>query len=468
MIPINTKIFFPKLSFIAVLVFFSTLLNSCSHKILPASDNAKVTDSIVSKPKDKKVEFVQPKDDYFKSDFFRYEDYIYDQNIKTVLLRLNEWELSAPVIKLKTEEKLKLSFDDFSENTKNYKYTIIHCSANWTPSDLLPTDYIDGFTDDNITSYQYSLNTIQKYIHYDLVFPTENLRITKSGNYIIKVYIEGNPENPVITRRFMVTNPLVTITTTIKRATVLEARDAKQEIDFTINSGAYSVENAFSNLTIVLMQNDRFDNIINTLKPQYVRGNELVYDFEEGNTFTGGSEFRKFDMKSIKYLALHIKKIIFDTAYQVYLLPDAKRQFMVYNSDKDINGKRFIKTEDGTNSDTEAEYAYVHFTLPYDAPTIDGDVYVFGSLTDWSFPKEAKMKYDYNERAYKASLYLKQGYYNYEYVFLKTGEKAADESFIEGSHWETENDYSIYVYYRQPGTLYDQLIGSTKVNSTKK
>ena len=207
----------------------------------------------------------------------------------------------------------------------------------------------------------------------------------------------------------------------------------------------------------------------------FIRNNELIYDYDEDNVFSAGNEYRHFDIKSMRYQSERIRKITFELSKQVdssleknhhvYLLNDEKRSFKRYSSEIDINGKQFIKTDEGTDSETEADYAYVHFSLLYDAPLIDGNLYVFGAISQWNFSRESQLKYNYKRFAYETSMYLKQGYYNYEYVFLKDGETAADNTFIEGSHYETENDYTIYVYHNSFGDNYDQLIAVEKFNS---
>jgi hypothetical protein len=42
-----------------------------------------------------------------------------------------------------------------------------------------------------------------------------------------------------------------------------------------------------------------------------------------------------------------------------------------------------------------------------------------------------------------------------------------DFNETEGDHWETENAYSIFVYYRPPGARHDHLIGFTTVHSNQ-
>src|SRR6218665_2514848 len=198
-------------------------------------------------------------EDYYGSNTLRYEDYIYKKNIRTVLFHNESFELTQPLLSLGTEEKFELSFDDLDADLKNYSYTIIHCNANWEPSDLVSAEYIDGFIDNNINNHQYSYNTIQKYTHYRTTFPNSTLRITKSGNYIVKVYVEGDPDNIVLTRRFMIYQSRVAITSRVLQASIIEERNYKQELDFTINYTGYQINNPYNDLTIVMTQNNRWD-----------------------------------------------------------------------------------------------------------------------------------------------------------------------------------------------------------------
>lgn len=409
------------------------------------------------------------KEDYYENEYFRYDNYVYKSNIKTVLLHKDGWDLSPALIELNTDEQLLLSFDDLDADHKNYQFTFIHCNADWKPSDLLQSEYLTGFYDDNINTYLYSVNTLQSYTHYSVVFPTENMQPIKSGNYLLKVFLENNKDEVILTRKFSIAEKLISIDATVKPATSVNDRFSKQEVDFTIVYGKYKIDNPYENLKIILTQNNRSDNQICNLKPKFIRGNELIYDYEEGNTFAGGSEFRYFDTKSLKTNSDRIAKMEYDTLKNVItLIPDQKRTYKVYNSDRDINGKFLIKNQHGLNSATDADYAWVSFYLYYDEPIAEGNLYVFGALTDWQFQKNAMMKYDKKYKAYFTSLYLKQGYYNYEYIFLKDGNKSGDETFVEGSHFETENDYIIYAYYREIGSNYDRLIGINNFNSFSK
>lgn len=407
-------------------------------------------------------------DDYYGDNTMRYEDYIYKPNIKTVQFHDESFQLTQPIMSLGAEEKFELSFDDLDADLKSYSYTVVHCNANWEPSDLSTAEYIDGFMDNNINDHAYSYNTLQKFTHYKVTFPNNTMRLTKSGNYVLKVYVDGDPNNIAITRRFMIYQSRVGITSRVMQASIIDDRNYKQEMDFTIDHTGYTINNPYNDLNVVITQNNRWDNMRTGFKPQFVKDKELVYDQDELNVFPGGNEFRYFDIRSLRFHSEYVYKVQTDSlGNHVELYKDEKRSFKRYSTYTEMNGRYMVKVQEGTNSDVEADYCFVSFFLPYDEPMIDGNLYLFGALTDWKCNKGSLMHYNPSRFGYECTLYLKQGYYNYEYVFMKDGSTVADETLIEGSHYETENDYTIYVYHRQQGTFYDQLIGVKRLNSLK-
>jgi hypothetical protein len=409
-----------------------------------------------------------PQDDYYSPGGIRYDDYVYKKNIKTVQLQDPNFELSQPLINLHSTETLQLSFDELGTDLQSYSYTFIHCNANWEPSDLMSSEFIDGFAENAINDYRFSTNTIQKYIHYHAIFPTNATRFLKSGNYILKVYKENNPDDLVLTRRFLIYENKLNITAHVSMASIIEDRNYKQEIDFTIDHAGYPITNPYSDLKITLLQNNHWVNSKSGLKPVYVKDEQLVYDYDQENVFAGGNEFRNFDIKSIRYHSEHIASIKNDSlGNHIILLADEKRAFKQYFTQRDINGNFVIKIQEGTNSEVDADYCSVSFFLPYDGILTDGNLYVFGAYNGWKCTPENLMHYNMKRMGYECTLYLKQGYYNYEYVFLKDDQQEIDEMMIEGSHSATENDYCILVYHRFPGTFYDQLISVKRLNSLR-
>ncbi len=407
-----------------------------------------------------------PANDYYRQDFVQYGNFVYENNINSVLFNRKGWEFSDPIIEFNTQETLVLRFDDLDANFKSFAYTIEHCNALWQPSGLAQYEYIEGFYEDRIVDYAFSRNTRVSYIYYTLEFPNSNMRPLLPGNYLLKVFYDGQPDRVVITRRFLIFEQKVAIEATVKQATNLDFRVLKQEIDFTINTSRYQISNPYRDLRVVVMQNGRWDNAIIDLQPKLVQGNNLIYDHEDGNLFWGGNEFRNFDIKSLRYRSLRVEGIAsIPRGWEVKLMNDRNRRFMRYTTQSDINGRFLIKNEDYPDDYLEGDYVWVNFTLPLAEPLRNGSVYVIGQLTDWNATLVNRMDFNYRDGQYELRLLLKQGFYDYMFSFLEDGSSKGDETLFEGSHSITENDYTIFVYHRRPGTLYDSLIGIRHINT---
>ena len=349
-------------------------------------------------------------DEYFSNKTIRYDNYIYKESIKTPLIYRQGFELSYPVVELNTNDTIILSFDDLADNIGNYSYTLIHCNSNWLPTSLSPNDYIDGFIENPVTDYNPSFNTFCNYFHYKICIPNENIRIKLSGNYLLMVYENGDKENLVLTRRFFVVESKTEINAQVKRATQIDLMKSHQEIDFILRN-AFTCNDPFQDIKVIISQNYRWDNVIKDLKPLFIKDNELTYNYEEGNIFPGGSEFRWFDGKSVTYQAERIQSISYQKPYyHFYMAPDEKRTFKIYFQSQDINGKFLVKNSKGIDSDVEADYVYVHFSLPYEAPLIDGNIYVFGAISDWRCTTNNMLKYNYENKTYELSMFVKQGF----------------------------------------------------------
>jgi len=399
---------------------------------------------------------------YYSESQIHYDNHTYKKEIRSVELFKSGFRLSDPVIQLNSSEILHLEFDDLKGNIKEYYYSFIHCNANWEPTELWANEYLEGMLEDRIANYDFSFNTRQAYTHYWTSFPNERIALKLSGNYLLKVYTrnEAGDEDLAFTRRFLVYDPKVSLEASIKRASTIEESETHQEIDFMIHTNGYRIDAPYQDIQVTILQNNRWDNALITLKPYMVKGDLLDYSFDNGsNQFKGGNEFRHFDLKSIRYLTDKVKEISYEEGeYHVILWETERRTFKVYLQDDDINGRYLLKTEDEASVETMGEYVSVHFFLPYAAPVTHGNLYVAGGFNAWQYTPENRMKYNFTRRGYEATLRLKQGYYNYLYVLLPNNASAGDESFIEGSHFETENNYTILVYHHKRGTLYDQLI----------
>lgn len=400
-------------------------------------------------------------DSYYQQGFIRNDNAVYRENIQTVLLYKAGFELSPPVIQLHSGEKLVLAFDDLDADYKQYRYTFLHCDADWKKSDIQPMEYISGYYDDLIEDYTYSYNTTVPYVNYSVSFPNENIRITKSGNYVLRVFLDSDQDqNVILTRRFMVYEPLVTVEGKIANTYDLNLRYTHHQVSFRVLSENYYMSDTYRNLHVVVMQNGRWDNVIKNIQPRNIVGNEYNYSLIEELAFPAGNEFRYLDMKTLKYNTDRMQSLQYTyDGYQVYVMTDLPRNRGNYIYEEDINGRRLIAANDTRDSYSEGDYAWVHFLLPYYPPLAEGNLYVAGGFSDWQYNPENLMIYNKGLRAYEGKVFLKQGYYNYAYVFLPNHSRTGDLTFIEGSYWETGNEYSIFVYYQQQGDFYDRLVG---------
>ncbi len=394
-------------------------------------------------------------------------DRVYDDNIVSVLLYANGNQLKDPVVELNSTNKLTLSFDDLSNRQENYKYTLIHCTSDWKTSDLNPIDYLSGYTEGDITNYKFSFNTLTPYIHYQLNFPQSQVRPILSGNYILKVYLDDDGDtNVLITRRFFVVEPLVSVAAKVPYYPKnLAYFKKKQQIDLTCHTPDIFLAEPQQRFKITIRQNDRWDNAYVDLHPTSVTPNELQYNFVDGIVFNSGNEPRYFDMKDFWYRSEYIRSITqLKSYYKVLLHTDYSREGGQYETYKDNHGKMFIAARSNQNPMIEGDYAEVYFYLKI--PKINtGDVYILGQLTDWQLNRNSRMTYNKQTQQYEGHLLLKQGYYEYWYAVLPAGSKQADITPIEGSFWETQNTYTIYVYYHNRNLEYDRLVGIQKINA---
>jgi len=397
----------------------------------------------------------------------KYTDNVSDSRIKSVLLYKADWNLSYPVLKLNGNEKLVLHFDLIGNETETYYYTFIHCDKDWRKSDIFSNDYLEGFPENQIEEFKPSFNTTVNYIHYKLLFPNDRVNITLSGNYILKIYPENSPDDPVITRRFMITEDIAGIKIETHRPMMTADNNTGQQVDFSVTLAGLNVVDPYRDIYSFILQNGRWNNAKKNLKPDISGFGELKYNsLSEKNIFSGGNEFRYFDIKSIRYKSEYVRIIDYQAPnYNVYLRPSDNREAKPYFYWQDFNGKYYVAVQEGRDAETDADYVNVFFTLPSKYKADGGDMYVSGAFENWAYNENNRMVYNFTEEQYECTILLKQGWYNYEYVFLKEGDIDGVASLFEGSHYETENDYLVIVYYRNPRGRFDRIIGIATANT---
>ena len=394
-----------------------------------------------------------------------FENRIYKKTIHTVRTFRDGWPMSNPVINLNSNEAVILNFDELSTAPGDYYYTVVHCNRNWKQSIMPQTEYLNMFSEFQVTDYLPSVNTTVRYTNYELAFPNDNVPLKHSGNYAVVVF-DRSTQELVLVRRFYVVEPLVEIDAQIRRGTFDNSRGETQEVDVLVTHRNFRIENPNRDTKLVIMQNFRSDNAIDDLKPLFIKNDQLEYDYNEENIFRGENEFRFFETRSIKYPGKGQQSIdLIDNRYHATLIPDQVRATQRYRFIQDINGHYLIEMMNSDKPDVEADYMYVHFTLNLDQQLFGGYVYVFGALSNWECSPENRMKWNEREKRYELSLLLKQGSYSFQYAWMDAQDKQIKMGNLEGSFAETENDYMVFFYHGMPYERYDRLIGYRKFNS---
>lgn len=391
---------------------------------------------------------------------------IFDSEIKTLRIGRDAEKYGSATIQLGSDDVLKISFDQMSHLSKNYGYTLVHCKADWTESEISTNEYIDGFTSAWISDYQRSVNTTTLYTNYSFSLPNNDMKFKISGNYLVKIYETDNSHKTVAQVRIWVYEPKVLLNATVRYNTDIELNGRYQQLDFELNTSALKLQNTDEELKVVVRQNNRSDNEVTGLKPTYINGSTLKYTNNPKLIFEGGNEFHVFDISSVYNAGRGVESVKYiDNKYSAFLLGD-KLKPVTYEHSFDANGKFVINNQEAfSDSNLEADYMDVYFELNAPEPFLDGKVLCQGDFNYNIIGRDAQMIYDFSARKYIYKAKLKQGGYNYQYRFLKTNEQVAKVEKTEGSFWQTGNEYAIFVYYKSPSDRYDRLVAYNVFNN---
>lgn len=386
--------------------------------------------------------------------FLIISSFTYSQNnIRGIQLKPLESTSFSTIVPL--GKTLELSFDDLNADQKEYWYKIEHMTYDWKPSEISSNEYIDGFDKYQINNYENSFNTLQDYTHYTVRIPNNNTKITKSGNYQISILDENS--NLLFSRKCTFYKKNVVVGVSILRSKNTMLKNQQQTVHFTVNYNPNTIRNPSQEIKAVILQNNNWRTALTDIKPQFFRNNQLVYKYYDKTNFWSGNEYLNFDNKQIRNSTVQIAKVDKKNIYHSYLYPQERRNHKSYTYFPDINGQFLIRTVNGNNNSTEADYAKVYFTLNSEKLN-NKEVYIYGAFNNFSLTKENRMTYNTANNTYQASILLKQGFYNYTFV-TKSKNKPVNLHELNGSFNETENEYTVIIYYRPFGEYYDQVIG---------
>ncbi|RTY76910.1 DUF5103 domain-containing protein [Flavobacterium sp. LS1R10] len=383
-------------------------------------------------------------------------------HIKTISFVQNDQTI-IPILKL--GEGFQLQFDDLFGNEANYYYEIIHCDYNWNPTAIPKNEYLEGFDNQRIQEYTNSFNTLQIYSHYKLAIPNQfTLQLKISGNYMIKVLDEN--KDILFSRKFILYEDLVTVPIQVKRARTISTIELKHNLDFAIKSNSIVFQTPLRNVKLLLLQNGQLNSGIKNIIPQYTIGNDLIYKYDTETQFWAGNEFLFFENKDIRAANNNIGRVDFDTPiYGSFLYTNAARANFPYSFTQDVNGAFVVKNISAADSEFEADYAWVYFSLSAPTFRMNKNIYVAGMFNNYALIPEYKMDYNPKKGLYEKAILIKQGFTNFQYLVADDKGVLDPENAIDGNFYQTENEYTIVVYYRENIGRYDRAVGKGMANS---
>jgi len=397
-------------------------------------------------------------------------DHIYKKSIRSITLTRNGNFNDYPVLALNGPDQFELDFDDLDGDIKNYYYSYLLCNADWTQAALTSFDYIRGFQNVRITNYRNSSIAFTRYTHYQAMLPDRNCVPSRSGNYLLKVFLDGDTSKLIFTKRFLVIDNKASIAAQVQQPFnqkwFLTYQKVKVGVTLNPNIDVFNQQD----IKVVIIQNYAWTTALYLNQPNIFRGNYFEYNDEDNTSFPAGKEWRWIDLRSLRLLSDRMQRLDKhkDTT-EVFVKPDGERLKQPYIYYNDLDGTFTIENADNVNPLWQSDYAWVHFSYfpPGNRPYEGKNLYIYGELTNYTPDDSSKMIFNADRGAYERTLFLKQGYYNYSYVTLPDNANPDQVSIenTEGNNWVTENTYMVLVYYRHFGARADELIGYTSLIS---
>lgn len=391
---------------------------------------------------------------------------IFDERIKSLQIRLDGDDFAAPIAILNSDDRIRIDFDQLSDDREYFRYSLTHCNASWVPSQIVESEYLDGFNEGTVDDYRFSRATTVHYVHYSLTIPNEQMTPKLSGNYLLKIYDENDPDRTLLQCRFMISEDTAPARVVASPQTDIDYNDAHQQLSIAIDPSQSQVNDPFNDLIVVVNQNGRLDNEVALRQPLKVQGRNIIFEHQMPLIFDASNEYRRFEFLSETYPGMHVDDIEYHSPYYHYTLAtDRRRDDEPYSYDQTQHGRFFIRQYNSTDSDVDADYGVVHFTLDY-PDTQDALIFIDGDLCQRRFDPNSRMTFDPSTGLYHRAMLLKQGAYNYQYLIVPPDAKRGYTNRIEGDKYQTINQYDVRIYHRRPGERYDRLIGTARCRTS--
>ena len=387
--------------------------------------------------------------------------HIFDNNVRSLKVSLANNMYVPPILMMGSDDRLIVNFDYLDYDVHYLRYSVTHCNADWQPSQLLESEYVSGFNYADIDDYAQSEATYVHYYNYQFVLPNADMEFLVSGNYMLSVYEQDNPDNILFQTRFSVCEGRVSVFPEVTSRTDIEYNNRYQQVSFDVRYKPNQIKDPYSEFICEVIQNSRQDNSVVVRRPMMVGVDYVTYDHNRDLIFPAGNEFRRFETVNAHNMNMGVKSIrYYDPIYHAELIVDEPRNGKHYLYDQTQFGRFTIRNAEAYGENMlQADYMITHFTLNTLGKLNGGNVWLYGEFNEGRPESQTIMKYDAGSGCYTADVLLKQGAYNYQYLWVPDGTSVGQTSRIEGDHYETVNEYLVKVYDRPMGERYDHFVG---------
>ena len=387
--------------------------------------------------------------------------HIFDNNVHSLKVCLASNMYVPPVLMMNSDDRLLVNFDYLDYDVHYLRYSVTHCNADWQPSQLVESEYVSGFNYADIDDYAPSEATYVHYYNYQFTLPNSDMEFLVSGNYLLSVYEQDDPSKILFQTRFSVCEGKVSVFPQVTSRTDIEYNNRFQQVSFDIRYKPNQIKDPYSEFTCIVSQNSRDDNAVVVNRPTMVGVDHVTYEHNRDLIFAAGNEFRRFETVNAHNINMGVQSIrYYEPMYHAVLMVDEPRNELQYLYDKTQYGRFTIRNAEAFGENAlQADYMITHFSLNTLGKLNGGNVWLYGEFLEGYPASQAMMNYDASSDCYTADLLLKQGAYNYMYLWVPDGTTVGQTSLIEGDHYETVNEYLVKVYDRPTGERYDRFVG---------
>ena len=276
--------------------------------------------------------------------------------LRTIKVMKEDSFMAPPSIRLGSDERIIVSFDEWSEDFSDLQYRLIHCGPDWKPSGLLESEYLDGFNIDDIDDWAFSQNTFVHFVNYRVAIPNERVNPILSGNYIMEIFERDNPDEVVGEARFSIAEHAADIDAAVSSRTDRGLNTEWQQMELTITPTDTDIDDPYSMLRVDITQNSAPYTLSSLRTPSRMEGKSIVYTHMPELIFKAGNEFRRFETIRTNYNDMHVDSMRFlSRNYHAWLTPDRVRAAANYSYDQTQQGRFLVREYNSTDSDLGAD-----------------------------------------------------------------------------------------------------------------